>query len=97
MDVHLISARDVYVYFREGTLLVDMRDEAALEKWHLPGAVCVPYEEDYKQWRAALPEFRAVILYCDRGNNSLNAARKMEEAGDTVYAVAGGVEALRKA
>ena len=34
MDVHLISARDVYVYFREGTLLVDMRDEAAFEKWH---------------------------------------------------------------
>ena len=86
MDVHLISARDVYVYFREGTLLVDMRDEAAFEKWHLPGAVCVPYEEDYKQWRAALPEFRAVILYCDRGNNSLYE----ENGGGGRYRLCGG-------
>ena len=96
MGVHLISAREVYAYFTEGTRLIDMRDRNVFEKWHLPGAVCVPYNEDYKQWRAALPEFRAAILYCDRGNNSLYAARKMEEAGDIVYAVAGGMEALRK-
>lgn len=96
MGVHLISARDVYAYFTEGTLLIDMREKDAFEKWHLPGAVCVPYEEDYEHWRAALPEFCAAILYCDRGNNSLYAARRMGEAGNTVYAVAGGVEALRK-
>lgn len=96
MGVHLISARDVYMYFTEGTLLIDMREKNAFEKWHLPGAVCVPYEEDYAQWRDGLPEFRAAILYCDRGNNSLYAARRMEETGDRVYAVAGGVEALRK-
>ena len=97
MSVQLISAKEISMYMDDGVLLVDMREREEYEAFHFPGAVSLPYEEDYAAWRARLPGRRAYILYCDRGNTSLYAAKHLSDEGRIVYDVAGGVEAwLRK-
>lgn len=96
MGVQLISAKEILMYMNEKVLLVDMRPKNEYETFHLQGAISVPYDDDYEEWEKNLPRSDAYLLYCDRGNASLYAAKRMKETGVTIYAVAGGMEAIEK-
>ena len=94
MDVPLISAKEISLYMDEKVRLIDMRSADEYEKCHLDGALSVPYDDDFASWRLTLPQNDGYILYCDRGNASLYAARQLSAQGVRVYAVAGGMEAI---
>lgn len=85
-------------------LLIDLRPRKEYEKCHIPGAVCIPYEELGMQ----LPQLRrwtvkcrkrfgrsALILYCDRGNTSIRAARDLYNQGFHVKNVYGGISSYK--
>lgn len=96
------------VIFRQrgngGSMLIDLRGQDEYQKGHIPGAVCIPYEElskkipELKDW--AQQNFRmygraVLIVYCDRGNTSLRAARDLYRAGFRVKNVYGGITAYK--
>lgn len=57
------------------SVLVDLRTEEKYSEGHIPGAINIPYnsfEQNYRQ----LCKYKCVIVYCERGNMSLNIARK---------------------
>lgn len=89
-----ISAREIdrYIYDKS-YLLVDVRKPSEYRKLHIKGAVCIPYEYLLKRMRGlgnTIP-----ILYCDRGNLSMQAARELEAHGYRAISVVGGIQAYR--
>ncbi|MBP3569126.1 MAG: rhodanese-like domain-containing protein [Lachnospiraceae bacterium] len=93
------------IFRQRGTgsgILLDLRGRNEYQNGHIPGAICLPYEElqqslpQLRTWRAqCLKRFgRAVIIvYCDRGNTSLRAARDLYNQGFHVKNVYGGITA----
>ena len=77
---------------RERALLIDLRDERSYREGHITNARNYPltYIED---WKRSIPERISLILYCEHGNQSLLAARKLKERKGKVYTVTGGYQA----
>ncbi|HYI99458.1 MAG TPA: molybdopterin-synthase adenylyltransferase MoeB [Thermoleophilaceae bacterium] len=79
---------------REGTVLVDCREEHEFEEAHLPGAVHVPRGHlESRIEGAARDKSQRVIVYCASGNRSALAAKTlMEELGyDRAESMTGGI------
>lgn len=83
-------------------LLVDLRRREEYMSGHIPGAICIPYEElrqnipSLREWEAECRKRygnAAIIVYCDRGNTSLRAARDLYNQGFYVKNVYGGISA----
>ena len=100
MSFVTIRARDIFRYLKNGRgLLVDLRQQEKYCAGHIPGAVNIPYEElqdRMQEIKQQLAEHSAgrmqspAIVYCDRGNTSLLAARDLYRAGISVLNVYGG-------
>jgi len=98
-----IRPSDIFRQCGNGSgLLLDLRSREAYRDGHIPGAVCIPYEEllqnlsGLRSWvNLCQRRFgRAVIVvYCDRGNTSLRAARDLYNHGFYVKNVYGGISA----
>lgn len=80
---------------RERVLLIDLRSENAYRKGHMKSARNFPFEY-IEEWRREIPDKVSLILYCEHGNQSLLAARKLKERKGTVYTVIGGYQAFVK-
>jgi molybdopterin/thiamine biosynthesis adenylyltransferase/rhodanese-related sulfurtransferase len=79
---------------REGTVLVDVREEHEFEEAHLPGAVHVPRGHlESRIEGAARDKSERVILYCASGNRSALAAKTLiEELGyERAESMTGGI------
>jgi rhodanese-related sulfurtransferase len=85
-------------------ILIDLRSRREFTKCHIPGAVCIPYEE----LGLRIPELKrrsmqckqkfgesSIIVYCDRGNTSLRAARDLTNWGFDVKNVYGGISSYK--
>ncbi len=105
MSFENIRPEDIFRQRGNGSgILIDLRDRAEYEREHIPGAICIPYEE-LKANIAGLRNMvmqcnrrynRAVlILYCDRGNTSLRASRDLCNQGFHVKNVYGGISAYK--
>lgn len=73
-------------------LLLDIRKQAEYEKGCIPGAVNFPYEQLPRALRM-LPYGKRIIVYCDTGINSGEAADFLREKGYTVFELHGGYAA----
>ena len=95
-----IRPEDIFRYRGNGKgVLIDVRDHEDDVRSHIPGAVNIPYEEIQNR----IPQMRELtrprtgggsvflILYCERGNTSLLAARDLCRAGFSVKNVHGGI------
>ena len=96
MRPKLMSWKDVskYIYYSD-VLIVDLRDPGEYKKGHIRGAWNIPYEElegRMKQLRG----YKRVILYCDYGNQSMEAARTLAADGWQAAPVVGGDETLQQ-
>lgn len=95
MAIYLIDPRDVHLFFgHKKILIVDLRDKSEYDMGHIETAVRIPFErldEKYEE----LKKYRMLILYCHKGNQSLLAARSMNNDGFRVGSIAGGYEAYR--
>lgn len=85
-------------------LLIDLRDRNEYRKEHIPGAICIPYGElqkhmvQLRNWTEhCMKRFgrSELILYCDRGNTSLRAARDLYNRGFQIKNVYGGISAYK--
>lgn len=79
-----------YIY-RSDALVIDLRDREAYQKGHVTGAWNIPYEELEEHWKE-VRGYDIVILYCDHGNHSLTAARRLAKEGIQTFSMAGGYE-----
>lgn len=95
-QIETVSAKmlDYYVGRRDA-LIVDLREPRQYREGHVATAVNLPYEDWEENPPRDLPKNRVLILYCDRGGASLDAARKLAKKGYRTRSVIGGFEAYR--
>lgn len=87
----IISSKELTNYiYQYGTLIVDLREPEEYRNGHIPGAVNIPYEALESQLYR-LDYYRQILLYCDRGNVSLLAARELNRKGYPVIDISGGI------
>ena len=92
MEFETISPREIDSYlFRDGYVVIDLRDPKEFRRLHLKGAVCIPYEQ--LEERIRLLRSQTLILYCERGGTSLMAARELCAKGYRVKTMIGGIQA----
>ena len=78
---------------RKHAVVVDLRQKSEYLKYHYCYAINIPYEES-ECWLDKFNRKTTYILYCEHGNISLMAARRLSLCGMNVHTVVGGVEGL---
>lgn len=79
----------------ERAWLIDLRDEENYRKGHIKNARNCPLAY-IDIWRRELPDRVSIILYCEHGNQSLLAARKLRGRKGAIYTITGGYQAFLK-
>lgn len=91
VEVDPIGASGLVV--KSGATLLDVREDDEWAAGHAPGAVHVRLGEvDPRTFRPAVP----VVAVCRSGGRSGVAAKKLAEAGVSVYNLVGGMGAWQK-
>ncbi len=92
MDFELIKCKEPPANLRtRDVVFVDLRLPEQYQEYHLPGAHNYPYEH-LAEWENRLPMGKKIILYCEHGNLSLMAAKRLSRRGYRVAALIGGVQ-----
>lgn len=96
MSFSIIPVRDLSEYMqREGTILIDLREEEQYRRGHIEHAINIPYDRwsaDQGKW---MRQYNTVIFYCERGNQSMYAAKEMNKRGYSAISIAGGYQAYK--
>lgn len=97
MHINIISWEQLQQYLgREDCLIIDLRDKGEYEEGHLPGALWWDWERLEEEIADILlaqhRNIETIILYCDRGNISLIAARDLARHGYRTASLGGGYE-----
>lgn len=97
MYVDTIRAKDIDRYFGKGEcVLVDLRGRDEYTKSHIPSAINIPYE-DIDDYMNQFNHYNQVILYCDRGNLSLLAAKELsKKCKGQMISIGGGFNAYKQ-
>ena len=94
MKFQTISVNEIEKYLiKYEASLIDLRSREEYEKYHLEGAINIPYD-DLKQNMEMFLKNKYYILYCERGGSSLMAAKELSSLGYYVLSVIGGISAL---
>lgn len=95
MSFYMLHPKEIEQIRREKkAIVVDVREKSQYVQYHYQNAVNTPYSED-ERWLNQFCVKRVYILYCDYGNVSLLAARKLSKRGITAYTVIGGINAIK--
>lgn len=95
MEFLLISPKDVSKYFNcYNVIIVDIREKKKYICGHIEGAINIPYDE-LENHQEELQKYSLVILYCDRGNQSMRSAKIMNNKNFRVGSIAGGCMAYK--
>lgn len=90
---NLISPKDLDRYVDDpDALVIDLRTSREFQISHIKNAVNIPYENIPKMY---FPEEKFLVLYCERGGSSMEAARYLTKQGYQVCSVVGGFAAYR--
>lgn len=105
MGFENIRPEEIFRHRGNGSgMLIDLRGRNDYIRSHIPGAVSIPYEElgkripELKRWSMQCRQrygHSALILYCDRGNTSMRAARDLYNRGFDVKNVYGGISSYK--
>lgn len=71
-------------------IIVDVRTHERFVKGHIPLAINLPFER-IRSLQVNLPKSRALIVYCDTGGASMQAARILSDMGYNVTNCIGGL------
>lgn len=89
----MIQAKEIAeIMRRERAMLMDLRSAERFADGHIKNARNFPFAH-IRQWQGGIPDRLSLILYCEHGNQSLLAARKLRGRKGPVYTVIGGYEA----
>lgn len=87
----MITDKELSSYIlQSSTLIVDLRNPEDYRAGHIPGAVNIPFDALETQLYR-LDYYKQILLYCDRGNVSLLAARNLSKKGYPVIDISGGI------
>ena len=53
-------------------------------------------DNDFEEWKNEIPQNVSLILYCEHGNQSMLAARKLRRRRGKIYTVMGGYRRKEK-
>lgn len=92
--IKMIGVEDLdELLLRDDIKIVDLRPADAYRKYHMKKAVNYPYDE-MERWEKELLAQRRLLLYCERGSESLMAARRLNRRTNEVFTLIGGVRAV---
>ncbi len=78
----------------ENAIMIDIRAPERFYQGHIPMSVNLPFER-IKSGHVTLPKSRTLIVYCDTGNTSMQAARLLSSMGYHVINCVGGIRSYR--
>ena len=81
---------------KESYVLIDIRDEGSILYGLIPGAISIPAEElkqDTQKYLDSIDKQKKLIIYCQRGQISVEIAELLEEYGRECYSLEGGYNA----
>lgn len=96
MEVRPIAVWDLEENMKKThVVLVDLREREKYMKEHIEGAISVPYDSFWERgtWWKKDTEF---LLYCERGNASLQLSRELVEKGIPAMSLLGGYLAYQR-
>ena len=95
MYYYTISQNELAHYLQKSnTTLIDLRTPESFQKGHIPSAINIPYSQLPTKSLSTFSK-DIIILYCDRGSQSLLAARDLQKRGITAFSIYGGFLAYR--
>lgn len=95
MSFETIRTNDIEKYIgKPNVLIIDLRDRYEFDEGHIPSAINIPYIE-LEQYKNTFAMNYLLILYCERGNISLLAARDLMKYGYNIKSLYGGLRAYR--
>ncbi|MGN0159938.1 MAG: rhodanese-like domain-containing protein [Lachnospiraceae bacterium] len=77
---------------RNDILLIDVRSEEEFSQKHIMGSINLPLDQIDSM---EIPQGKTLVIYCDRGANSLIACSRFMEKGIHAVSVVGGINAYR--
>lgn len=96
MSFSIIPIRDLdSILKKPGTILIDLRDEKEYRDAHIPGAKNIPYERWETEKETWKHRYDTVVFYCERGNQSMYAAKEMNKRGYYAISIAGGFQGYK--
>ena len=96
MPYNVLHPREIErIRKQRNAVVVDLRGKMEYITFHYPHAINIPYEER-ECWIDKFARKAVYILYCEHGNISLMAARRLSKCGMNVYTVIGGIEGIRQ-
>ncbi len=75
-------------------IIVDLRSEKEFQAGHVCGAINIPYEK-LSEHCDIFDQYQEVVLYCARGNASIQAARDYQNHKANIINIYGGIRAYR--
>lgn len=81
---------------KESYVLIDIRDEGSILYGVIPGAISIPAEElkqDTQKYLDSIDKQKKLIIYCQRGQISVEIAELLEGYGRESYSLEGGYNA----
>lgn len=89
MEIDTITYPELEQYIGQPNVrIIDLRSRKAYRNSHIKGAENIPYFE-LEQGGTFFNKDDLIIFYCDRGNSSLMATRKFNQAGYRTKGVVG--------
>lgn len=74
---------------RDG-IIVDVRTAKKFQQGHIPMSINLPMDKIEKQ-QVSLPKGKILLVYCDTGGSSIQAARLLSQMGYKVINCIGGL------
>ena len=72
-------------------ILLDVRTQEAFDESHIPGAVCLPVEMIVADMPFPFGKDAEILVYCQTGHRSADAASRLRELGFTDVSDIGGI------
>ena len=111
-SIRILPSKQLKEYLgRSDVLIFDLRDKKNYDAEHIPGAVWIDIDLLEKDIRRILSRsyatnedreifnkkgIRLIILYCDKGNQSIVATRDLVKLGYPVVSLNGGFEKYKE-
>ena len=73
----------------DNTVLVDLREEVVYHHGSIPGAVCIPLR-CFAEEKEKLPKDKCIVVFCQRGEKSLQVVEELRKEGWQAYHLEGG-------
>lgn len=88
-----VTVAEAVRMINKGATVVDVRDAARFAAGHIVDAVNIPPAELAKGEEGRIKKKRGVVVVCERGNESVDCARRLRAAGfDGAFSLGGGLE-----